>query len=223
MAHAHSDTSDKPFVPALGWHWLTRFYDPFIALMLRERVLKQQLVDQAQLKAGYSVLDFGCGTGTLAMLVKRACPAARVMGIDADPQVLAIAREKVARAGLDIELQQGFFTADTFPPASFDRIVTSLVLHHLTHDEKLAVLRAMRTALRGDGELHVADFGAPHTALMRVPSRVVQMVDGADRIGDNLAGRLPEIIAAAGFTAVETLDRRATPFGTLAYLRARAS
>jgi len=222
MAHAHGGSGDQPFVPALGWHRLTRLYDPLIGLMLRERVLKQQLVEQARLAPGQVVLDFGCGTGTLAILLKRACPGARVIGIDADPQVLAIARRKIAGAGLDIDLQQGFFTAETFPEGSLDRIVSSLVLHHLTRDEKLAVLRAMRGALRPGGELHVADFGPPHNRLMRLIGGLIELVDGADRLGDNLAGRLPEIVATAGFAAVETVDRRATPFGTLAYLRARA-
>ncbi|MEO8602072.1 MAG: class I SAM-dependent methyltransferase [bacterium] len=222
MAHAQMDSGDKPFVPALGWHWLTRFYDPLLALMLRERVLKQQLVDQAGLTPGCAVLDFGCGTGTLTMLLKRACQSARVVGIDADAQVLAIARQKIEAAGLDIELRQGFLTAETFAAGSFDRVVTSLVLHHLTRDEKLAVLRAMRVALRPGGELHIADFGAPHNAFTRLASGVVQMVDGADRIGDNLAGRLPEIVATAGFAEVATLERRTTPFGALAYLRAKA-
>lgn len=215
-------TSGKPhFVPALGVHALTRLYDPLIALTLRERAVKQQLVDQAGLAPGQSVLDFGCGTGTLALLLKRSCPAARVVGIDIDPTVLELARRKIARAGLDVELRQGAFTADSFAPGSFDRIVTTLVLHHLTRDEKLAVLRAMRVALRAGGELHVADFGPPHNALMRLVSRVVSHVDGEGRVGDNLAGTLPAIIAEAGFASVDTLGRRATPFGTLEYLRAR--
>ncbi|MDX2168039.1 MAG: class I SAM-dependent methyltransferase [Deltaproteobacteria bacterium] len=220
MAHAHHDTHNHPFVPALGWHALTRLYDPLIALTLRERAVKQQLVEQARLAPGCAVLDFGCGTGTLALLLKRHCPTARVVGIDVDPTVLELARRKILRAGLDIELRQGVFGADTFAPASFDRIVSTLVLHHLTRDEKLAVLRAMRTALRPGGELHVADFGPPHNALMRLAARVIGHVDGAGRVGDNLAGKLPALIAEAGFTEVATVGRRSTPFGTLAYLRA---
>jgi 2-polyprenyl-3-methyl-5-hydroxy-6-metoxy-1,4-benzoquinol methylase len=221
MAHAHHGSTQQPFVPALGWHALTRLYDPLVALTLRERAVKQQLVDQAGLAPGQTVLDFGCGTGTLALLLKRHCPGARVVGIDIDPTVLELARRKIARAGLDIELQQGVFGPDTFAPGSFDRIVTTLVLHHLTRDEKLAVLRAMRVALRPGGELHVADFGPPHNALMGVVSRVIGHVDGEGRVGDNLAGKLPAIIAEAGFAAVDKLGRRATPFGTLEYLRAR--
>jgi SAM-dependent methyltransferase len=223
MAHTHQQSGDAHgFVPALGVHWLTRLYDPFIALTLRERAVKQQLVEQARLAPGQVVLDFGCGTGTLALLMKRACPGARIVGIDIDPQVLEIARRKISRSGLDIELRQGLFGADTFPPASLDRIVSTLVLHHLTSEEKLAVLRAMRTALRPGGELHIADFGPPHTALMRLIGNLLGFVDGALRVGDNFSGRLPGLVAEAGFADVETVARRSTPFGTLAYLRALA-
>lgn len=220
MAHTH-DSGSEPFVPALGWHWLTRLYDPFIALTLRERAVKQQLVDQAALAPGQRVLDFGCGTGTLALLLKRACPGAEVIGIDIDPAVLALARRKVERAGLDIALRQGAFTAATFPPAHFDRIVSSLVLHHLTRDEKLAVLGAMQTALRPSGTLHIVDFGPPHTALMRALAHLTGHAAGGERAADNLAGRLPAIVGEAGFADVERLGQRATLFGSLEYLRAR--
>jgi hypothetical protein len=96
------------------------------------------------------------------------------------------------------------------------------VLHHLTEPEKLAALAAMRRALRNEGELHVADFGAPHNLLMQAVSFVIQVFDGADRVGPNLAGRLPELIQRAGFGAVEARGEVATPFGTLAFLAARA-
>ena len=219
MAHSHD--ASPTFVPALGRHAFTRLYDPFIALTLRERAVKQQVVDQAGLAPGQRVLDFGCGTGTLLLLLKRACPAAEVTGIDVDPSVLALARRKIARAGLDIAVQEGFFTADTFPPAHFDRIVTSLVLHHLTGDEKRAVLRAMHAALRPGGELHIVDFGPPHTTLMRVLGHLTGHAAGGERAADNLAGRLPALLAEAGFADVQTCGQRSTPFGSLAYLRAR--
>lgn len=210
------------FVPALGYHWLTRLYDPLLAVTLRERALKQRLIDQAGLRPGQAVLDFGCGTGTLAILLKRACPGARVVGLDADPNVLALARRKIDAAGLDVELRQAFLAADTFPPASFDRVVSTLVLHHLAPAERDAVLAVMRTLLRPGGELHVADFGPPRTRWARLMTHVLHHFDGAERTDDNLRGRLPAQIAAAGFAAVAVAGHRDTPFGTVEYLRATA-
>lgn len=208
------------FVPALGHHWLTRLYDPLVALTMREGALKQQLVEQVGLQPGHAVMDFGCGTGTLAILLKRSCPGARVVGLDADPAVLALARRKIDAASLDIELREGFLAADTFPSASFDRVVSTLVLHHLTHDERASVLALLRGLLRPGGELHVADFGAPRTRWARVVTHAFRHFDGAERTADNLGGRLAGQVAAAGFAAVAVVGHRGTAFGTVDYLRA---
>ncbi|HSP96526.1 MAG TPA: class I SAM-dependent methyltransferase [Candidatus Dormibacteraeota bacterium] len=223
MSSGPSPDPQRGFVPALGYHWLTRLYDPLVALTVRERALKRQLVRQADLQPGQAVLDFGCGTGTLAILLKQACPGARVVGLDVDPTILAEARRKIHAAGLDIELRQAFLTADTFPPGSFDRVLSTLVLHHLTHDERAATLAVMRTLLRPGGELHVADFGAPRTRYARLVSHVFSHFDGTERTADNLAGRLAAQVAAAGFAAVAVVDHRDTLFGTVDYLRAQVA
>lgn len=59
--------SDTPghYVPALRFHWLTRFYDPLIRVTLREDRFKALLVEQAVPQPGDRILDLGCGTGTL--------------------------------------------------------------------------------------------------------------------------------------------------------------
>ena len=219
---AESHTSGRSFVPALGFEWLTPLYDPLIRLALREDEVKQRLVDQARIEPGMRILDLGCGTGTLALLIKRAHPGAHVAGLDIDPRILEIARQKIAAAGLEIELRQGSAEAAGLEPASFDRVLTSLVLHHLTTAEKLDTLRAVRRALRPGGELHVADFGPPHNLLMWLLSLPVRFFDGADRTAANLDGRLPDVIRGAGFARVSEGDPTMTPFGSLSFTRATA-
>ncbi|MEW6270022.1 MAG: class I SAM-dependent methyltransferase [Thermodesulfobacteriota bacterium] len=216
--HKHSHS----FVPAMGLDWLTPLYDPFVRTLLREEEVKQQLVDQASIQPGMTVVDLGCGTGTLALLVKRSHPAARVIGVDVDPRILEIARGKIAAAGVEVELRQGTIEEAGLAPGSVDRVLTSLVLHHLTPDEKLGALRAARTALRAGGELHVADFGPPHNVLMWLLSLPVRLLDGNDRVLANLTGRLPDIVRQAGFGDVRQRAERITPFGTLVYWSARA-
>ena len=58
------------YIPALRIRALTRFYDPVVALTTREREFKQRLIDQLGPAPGQRILDLGCGTGTLALLVK---------------------------------------------------------------------------------------------------------------------------------------------------------
>src|SRR6059036_3560803 len=79
-----------PYIPALGFDWLTRFYDPVLRVTLREEKFKRLLVTQACVQPGQDVLDLGCGTATLTIMLKQSCPGAKIIGLDGDPKVLAI-------------------------------------------------------------------------------------------------------------------------------------
>ena len=50
------------YVPALRFHWLTRFYDPLVRVTLKDERFKALLVAQAAVREGDRVLDLGCGT-----------------------------------------------------------------------------------------------------------------------------------------------------------------
>src|SRR5262245_53884493 len=120
MEHSH-----EHFIPALGADWLTPLYD-VLARLTGDRRIKRRIVARAAIAPGHDVLDLGCGTGTLAVLVAERCPGARVVGLDIDPRILAIARRKIERAGAKVELHQGSATATTFAAGSFDRVLTTL-------------------------------------------------------------------------------------------------
>jgi SAM-dependent methyltransferase len=210
----------EPYVPALRFAWLTRFYDPVLRAALKEERFKRLLVAQAGIEPGRRVLDLGCGTATLTIMAKRACPGARVVGLDGDPAVLAQARAKVAAAGVDVELREGLAFAPPFAPGSFDRVLSSLVLHHLTTEQKRRTLAAVRDLLVPGGELHVADWGRAQNALMRLAFLGVQLLDGLATTADNVAGRLPGLMEEAGFAAVVETHREMTLFGTLGLYRA---
>lgn len=212
--------STPHFIPALGRDWLTPLYDVF-ARLIGERRMKRHLVELARIAPGHDVLDLGCGTGTLALIIREMQPGARVSGVDIDPRILAIARRKIERAGATIALHEGSATDPPLPAASFDRILSSLMLHHLTTPQKREALAAAHRLLRPGGELHVADFGKPHNPLMRAVSHTFRLADGGESTAANLDGQLPALIAAAGFTDVRETERWMTVFGTLAFVRAR--
>lgn len=138
------------YIPALGHDWLTPLYDPIQRWLLRESAFKARLVEEARLGKAQRVLDLGCGTATLTLLIKERHPDAEVVGLDVDPQALAIARSKAGRAGLAIRFDQGMAFRLPYPDSSFDRVLSSLMFHHLNRENKLRamgeVLRVLRPA-----------------------------------------------------------------------------
>ena len=214
--------TEAPYVPALGYRWLTRFYDPVLAWLLKEEKFKALLIEQAGLRPGQRILDLGCGTGTLTIMLKRACPEAAVVGLDGDPETLAIARKKAKAAGAEIELREGMAFDPPLPAGSFDRVVSSLVFHHLTRENKNRTLAAVRRLLRPGGELHVADWGEARSLLMRVAFLSVQLFDGFETTADNVAGMLLPMMEETGFLGVAETHHQRTMFGTLSLYRAAA-
>jgi ubiquinone/menaquinone biosynthesis C-methylase UbiE len=198
----------RKYIPALGFEWLTPLYDP-VMLLMRESTFKRTLIEKANIKNGYRILDLGCGTATLTILIKKTYPGAEVTGLDGDPKILEIARAKVAKAGLDIPLDMGMSFELPYPDSSFDRVISSLVFHHLTREDKVRTFKEIFRVLRFGGDLHVADFGKPHNALMYLISLVFRHLEEA---GDNINGLLPEMFQKAGFDRVEETDRFMTPF-----------
>ncbi len=209
------------YVPALGYRWLTRLYDPLVRLVKEEK-FKRLLVEQVHVRPGCRVLDLGCGTGTLTIMLKQACPEATIVGLDGDPEILAIAQAKAAAAGADIEFHHGMAFAPPFEPRSFDRVVSSLVFHHLGTADKRRTLANVRELLRPGGELHIADWGQPQNRLMRVAFLGVQLLDGFETTSDSVQGRLVAFMEEAGFTSVTETHREMTILGTLSLYRAVA-
>jgi SAM-dependent methyltransferase len=221
------DSDKKPdrhasYLPALSFHSLTRFYDPLIRLTMRERTFKSRLIQAADIRPRATVLDLGCGTGTLALMLKESCPQARVIGLDGDPEILAIARRKFEAKGVEVELQEGLAFALPFEDGAFNRVVSSLVFHHLATSDKVRSLKEVHRVLKADGEIHIADWGKPHNTLMQLAALPLRAFDGeTTRI--NIEGRLPELMRDGGFLDVRETHRWMTLFGTLSFYRGTRS
>ena len=210
----------RGFTPALGFHALTPLYDRVVAMTTRERIFKRALLDQSAIGAGDEVLDVGCGTGTLAIEARRRQPGARVSALDADPAVLAIATSKARRAGAGMAFDLGRSSQLPYADHRFDRVLSSLFLHHLSWGDKLLTAREMHRVLRPGGELHVADWGRAGGLASRTAFLLVQLLDGFDTTSDNVAGMLPVLFGAAGFRHVEEPRRIPTALGIVSLYRA---
>lgn len=208
-------TQNTAFTPALGRHELTGAYDRMIGLMTRERRWRGELLALLAPKPGETILDVGCGTGTFAIMLKRACPSARVIGVDPDENVLAIARSKASPAGVDVEWRRAFGDELAGLGARVDKVVSSLVFHQCPMAVKNPILAAAATALGDGGRLIVADYGRQRSPLMRLLFRQVQMLDGFANTEPNARGVLPGLIEAAGFQRVEERRVIPTPTGSI--------
>lgn len=209
------------YIPALSYDRLTPLYDLLIRWTMPEQSFKRRLIEQSRIMRNHRVLDLGCGTATLTLLIKETHPESVVVGMDGDPKILEIAGRKAREAGLDITFDQGMSFDLPYPDASFDRVLTSLVIHHLTYENKVRTLSDAHRVLRSGGELHIADFGKPHNALMLAASLPWRIFDGMETTSDNVKGALPEMMRRTGFIDVHEAARYMTLFGTLSLYVAR--
>ena len=127
-----------------------------------DRAFREQLIGLAHLAPGESVLDIGCGTGTLAIVAKRQVGATgKVFGIDPSPEMIARAKSKAAKAGIDVSFETAVAEAMPFPDTRFDVVLSTLMLHHLPRTLRQQCMREVHRVLKPHGRVLIVDFGAP--------------------------------------------------------------
>ncbi|MBX3025575.1 methyltransferase domain-containing protein [bacterium] len=208
----------RAYSPALGVDWLLPLYDPILRAVIPEEAIKRQLVALAAIQPGDVVVDLGCGTATLSVLIKAMQPAAEVVGLDPDAKALERARQKAAAAGLAMRFDLGFATALPYADASVDRVLSAFVFHHLPSEAKRATLREVLRVLKPGAAFCVLDFGQPPTRLGRLLAPLLH--PGRDA-RDNIRGRLPALMREAGFADVHEAARRTLIVGSVSHLVGR--
>ena len=155
------------------------------------------------------VLDLGTGLGHVARLIAALVgPAGEVIGVDAQPRLLEIARERTADAGLEnIRFVEGD-VRDYRDESRFDAVVGRLILFHLP--DPAAAVRHHAEGLRPGGLLLAIDFDAvacrSEPPLPIAQSAVEYYVAAFRRAGADpaIGMRLPSVLAAAGLEEVES-------------------
>ena len=210
--------STRTYLPAAGQHWSLPLYDPIVKLLGGDKA-RRVLIDQAAIQPGHRVLDVGCGTGTMAVLIKREHLDVTIVGLDPDPKALDRARRKAAKAGVSIQFDQGFGDELPYPEASFDRVISSFMFHHLPAEEKIKTLRAVHRVLKPGGRLHLADFehseSGGHGFLAR-------LFHSSERMKDNSESRVLNLMTQAGFRDPQKVGERTMFSGPIAYFQAGA-
>jgi ubiquinone/menaquinone biosynthesis C-methylase UbiE len=207
--------SGQSFTPAAGHDVFLPFYDPLMKLLGFGR-LHRALLAQAELQPEHRVLDVGCGTGMLALTVKRLHPGLEAVGLDPDLNALARARRKAERAGLRVRFDQGFAGDLPYPDASFDRVFSSMMFHHLKRDQKEGMLREVRRVLAPGGRLEFLDFSHPGGS---VHGFLARLVHSHAELRDNVDERIVDRMAKAGFVGAILLREQGTLFGRVGFFQ----
>ncbi|HEX5808695.1 MAG TPA: class I SAM-dependent methyltransferase [Anaerolineales bacterium] len=196
--------TNQKYIPALSFRWLTPLYDAIIDGPLSIGRMRRGLLRRMGDLNNQRILDIGSGTGTMAVMVKQAFPGAQVVGLDGDPQILEIARAKARNLGLEIRFEQGMSFELPYPEDSFDVVLTSMMLHHLTGKDKQQTAREMYRVLRPGGKLFGADFAAPRSSLGKALRPITRRFE---RVAENVDGLLPGMFREAGFSDYAETDR----------------
>lgn len=202
-------------MPGLGRAALTPLYD-VVHRLSGLGGLHAEMIRLAELQPGQCALDVGCGTGNLLLALGARVPGVELAGLDPDARALARAQRKARRAGVAVAWQRGFAQDLPYPDSEYDRVFSSMMLHHLDPEAKEALLADVRRVLRPDGMFVLADVDRDaaihgHGPLSRRMARSTLVRDNAG---------MAQRVAAAGL-AVEPASTYRLRVGAITIVRAR--
>ena len=217
LHHQHSEpqTALQPATRGRLIRWAT-YYDPCVSLLTlgRRAQLRRATVALAGIEPGAHVLEVGCGTGDVALAARvEVGETGSVVGIDPSPEMIGVARSKATRAGRDVTFQLGEIEALAFPDATFDVVLSSLMMHHLPDDLKREGFVEIARVLKPGGRLLIIDMKRPTGRAGQILTHLVMHGHMESGIQN-----LPPMLRAAGFTDIDTGD---TDFRLLGFVRAQ--
>jgi len=216
MSANHYDTAnimaaERTYLPAAGRDWALPLYDCMVTLV-GGNPTRELLIDQADIRPPQRVLEVGSGTGSVAIRVKQRHPDTDVVGLDPDPRALARARRKAHRARAAVRFDIGFGGSLPYADASFDRVLSSFMYHHLPEEERAGMLREARRVLRPGGSFHMLDFGGPDTVSHGVLSR---RLHSNQHFRSNRVDQILASMESAGFADAQRVSSGTMLFGQL--------
>jgi ubiquinone/menaquinone biosynthesis C-methylase UbiE len=186
----------------------------------RENTLREMTVNLAQVKTGDSVLEVGCGTGTLTLAAKRqAGPEGRVFGIDVISGMIEFSQRKAAQANEEVTFQLGSIDDIPFPDDQFDVVMCSFMIFHMSEAVRRKGIAEIQRVLKPHGSLLVLDLALPEQGLPRAMAKTLL----GFMINHDLRELLP-LMEAAGFSDLESGPAKFRILGlsVIAFVRGKA-
>jgi ubiquinone/menaquinone biosynthesis C-methylase UbiE len=200
-------------IQPLGPSWFTGAYDPLTARWPAGNKMRDTVIDALQPAAGQRLLELGCGSGRLAIQIKRGWPEVAITAVDGNRDIMKVARRRAEQAGVDIDFVLGDFTACPLE-GSYDRVYSTLVLHHLNLEAKQEVFARIRGLLAPGGKFVVADFSGHHGSGQAILSKLSMLSDPLGAKQPHRDGSF-EAAMRETFIVVRSLARISSVFGAI--------
>lgn len=197
-------------------------YDSYMkkATFGREHILRRMTVELAGVKAGDTVLEVGCATGTLTLAAKQATgPSGKVFGIDIIPGMIEASQRKAAQANMEIAFKLGSIDSIPFPDNHFDQVMCSFMIFHMSDETRRKGVAEIQRVLKPGGRLLALDLALPPQPFQRWISRKLLGFSANEDLHD-----LIPLIETSGFSGMEYGPAKFHIMGlsVIAYLRGSA-
>jgi demethylmenaquinone methyltransferase/2-methoxy-6-polyprenyl-1,4-benzoquinol methylase/phosphoethanolamine N-methyltransferase len=199
---------DGPQTTGKTLHWAGE-YDFFSRLMgmgVNSRN-SRMVIELAKVKSGDNVLDVACGSGNLTLTAQTcAGETGKVVGIDASPEMIEVAKKKALRSSSPVVFQVGLAEKLDFPAGTFDVVISRLAIHHLPDDLKAKAFAEILRVLKPGGHVLIADFVAPSNHIL---NHLTSALIGSHMMQTS-AWSLPPMLTNAGFVDVASGPTRSS-------------
>jgi ubiquinone/menaquinone biosynthesis C-methylase UbiE len=197
-------------------------YDSYMkrATFGREAKLRQVTIGLAGVKPGDTVLEVGCGTGTLTLAAKKAAgPTGKAYGIDIISGMIEASRRKATEAGEEITFQEGSIADIPYEKNTFDVVLCSFMIFHMSEETRRKGITEVLRVLKPGGCWLILDLDLPTQPIQRA---IAEGVLGFSA-NEDLRGLIP-LLESAGFSGVEYGKAKFRIFGLslIGYLRGYA-
>lgn len=209
---------ENDFNPALYYRVLTPFYDFLFKHLLPEIKIRSSLINRLNIESGAKVIDLGCGTATLTVRLAETFKNAIVIGVDADREILTIARNKKQLANLQFAI--GNCTQLNFENQTIDAVVASFLFCNLTDENKQKTIPEVKRVLKTDGGFYITEWGKPDSFIASAGFYILQLLGGFKNTKIIRKGLLPELLKQSGFS-VKQFDKINTVLGTVYFYEAK--
>jgi ubiquinone/menaquinone biosynthesis C-methylase UbiE len=125
----------------------------------QHQVFLHRIIELARLEGSETLLDVGCGTGTLIAEIAKRYPQITMTCIDVSENLLHVAQRKIQQNGDRLALRMASVLELPYQNSTFDTVFTSIMFHQLDLEEKRNAVQEIYRVLKSGGRYVSAEFG----------------------------------------------------------------